>query len=88
MIKIVIVWATGTVITITFYPDTLSPIPPLKPKLNWVNTTNDQRWFIILFILVGVGYDEQICEDALPFEDHDIQLHEIITPNNRFCIQN
>lgn len=34
------------------------------------------------FFAVGVGYDEQIIDGSLPFEDHDIQLNEIITPSN------
>ena len=40
----------------------------------------------ILKFLVGVGFDEQLSDDSLPFEDHDIQLHEIITPS--YSIEN
>ena len=34
-----------------------------------------------MHLLVGVCYDEQLSEDLLPFEDHDIQLHKVITPS-------
>lgn len=40
----------------------------------------------IINLLVGVGFDEQISSDLLPFEDHDIQLQTVITPSYTITI--
>lgn len=58
--------------------------PEAKSKTKLSTTQRIVFLFIYYYIfLVGVGYDEQILEGFLPFEEHDIQLHEVITPTKR-----
>ena len=80
MIKIVIVWATAMVIMITFYRDISPLIQKRKPEQNSVTISKEIVSILLLLNgLVGIGYDEQISKDLLPYEGHDIQLDEIIT---------
>jgi 5-formyltetrahydrofolate cyclo-ligase len=45
------------------------------------NTFNYLKSILHNFISVGVAYDEQLCEESFPKEDHDFQLNYIVTPN-------